>query len=363
VKENGLDLPHGQLQLPAFLPDATRGVVRSLDSVDLENCGVQAVVMNTFHLMQRPGSSTVHALGGLHSMSGWQRPIFTDSGGFQAYSLIHENPKYGRLSNKGISFKPDGASRKLKLSPEKSVQLQLRYGADAVFCLDDCTHVEYSRQAQQESVERTIDWARRGKAEFERIVEQKKIARERRPLLFAVIQGGGDRALRKWCADALLEIGFDGFGYGGWPLDGERNLLLDVIAYTRELVPAQFPMHALGIGHPRYVAQSWRVGYALFDSALPTRDARRGRLYVLDASPPRWAEDWFSYIYVQDQKYIKSSQPISSFCDCFCCENYALGYLHHLFKVNDCLYQRLATIHNLRFMTRLTAYLRESGAT
>jgi len=360
VKENVLNLPHGQLQLPAFLPDATRGVVRSVDSVDLENCGIQAVVMNTFHLMQRPGSSTVRALGGLHNMAGWKRPIFTDSGGFQAFSLIHENPKYGRLTNKGIAFQPDGASRKLTLSPEKSVQLQLSYGADVIFCLDDCTHVEYSRQTQQESVERTIDWARRGKAEFQRIMHQKKMPQERQPLLFAVVQGGGDRDLRKWCADALLEIGFDGFGYGGWPLDGAGNLLLDVIAYTRELIPAEFPMHGLGIGHPRNVVSSCRAGYALFDSAMPTRDARRSRLYVFDTPPPpsNWNEDWFSYVYVQDKKHIKANHPVSAFCDCFCCENYSLGYLHHLFKVNDCLYQRLATMHNLRFMTQLMAYLR-----
>jgi queuine tRNA-ribosyltransferase len=357
---NVIGLPHGQLQLPTFLPDATRGVVRSIDSTDLENCGIQAVMMNTFHLMQRPGSSTIQALGGLHTMAGWQHPIMADSGGFQAYSLIRENAAYGQITNKGVSFKPEGASRKFNLSPEKSVQLQISYGADVVVCLDDCTSVEYSREVQRESVARTIDWARKGKREFERIVGQKDLPKEQRPLLFAVIQGGGDRDLRKWCADALLEIGFDGFGFGGWPLDSEGALLLDIVAYTRELVPERFPMHALGVGHPSNIVDSFRVGWTLFDSSLPTRDARHGRLYVFD-TPPSLSSlvgEWFSYIYVQDKKYIKTDQPISPFCDCLCCNNYSLGYLHHLFKLGDCLYQRLSTIHNLRFMSQLMSRLR-----
>lgn len=353
-------LPHGQLQLPTFLPDATLGVVRSIDSIDLENCSVQAVMMNTFHLMQRPGSSTVQALGGLHSMAGWQHPIMTDSGGFQAYSLIHENPGYGQLTNKGISFKPDGASRKFNLSPEKSVQLQLGYGADIVVCLDDCTHVEYSHAAQRASVSRTIDWAQKGKREFQKLIDQKRLSREQQPLLFAVIQGGGDRDLRKWCADALLEIGFDGFGFGGWPLDSEGNLLLDIVAYTRELVPEELPMHALGIGHPTNVVASFQVGWTLFDSSMPTRDARHGRLYVFNTPPSssRLVDDWFSYLYIQDKNYIKADQPVSPFCDCLCCSKYSLGYLHHLFKLGDCLYQRLSTIHNLRFMSQLMSRLR-----
>ncbi len=355
-----LHLPHGDLDLPAFLPDATRGVVRSLDSDDLAGSSVQGLVMNTFHLMQRPGSSTIQSLGGLHVLAGWGRPIVTDSGGFQAYSLIHENARYGKINNKGIIFKPEGSNRKINLTPEKSVQLQLSYDADVVFCLDDCTHAAYSYEAQRESVERTIDWAKRGKETFDRIVDQKDLPLEERPLLFAVIQGGNDRELRRRCAGALLEIGFDGYGYGGWPLDSEGHLLLDAIAYTRELVPGEYPMHALGIGHPENVVRTAEVGYAIFDSAMPTRDARHGRLYVFDRDPAtaQLVGDWFSYLYAQDDKHIKDGRPISPFCDCLACRNYPLAYVHHLFKIDDCLYQRLATIHNLRFMTQLMENLR-----
>jgi queuine tRNA-ribosyltransferase len=363
VEKSELHLPHGRLQLPAFLPDATMGVVRSLDATDLVNCGVQALVMNTFHLTQRPGSSTIQALGGLHKMSGWDRPIVTDSGGFQAYSMVRQNPKYGHIADKGIVFRPEGSDRKFHLTPEKAVQLQLSYGSDVIFCLDDCTHVDAPLEAQEEAVRRTIDWARRCKSEFRRILEQKGTSDDERPLLFGVIQGGGFRELRKRCADELLEIGFDGFGYGGWPLDAQGNLLANIIAYTRELVPPHLPMHALGIGHPANVAQSAQIGYELFDSSMPTRDARHGRLYVFtadlpfSASPPS-EETWFSYVYVGDNKHIKADQPPSLSCDCLCCSNYSLGYLHHLFKIGDTSVQRLASIHNLRFMTQLMERLR-----
>jgi queuine tRNA-ribosyltransferase len=358
-----LQLPHGALPLPAFLPDATLGVVRAVDACDLEQCGVQAVVMNTFHLMQRPGSSTIQALGGLHAMSAWPRPIVTDSGGFQAYSLIQQNAKFGSLDENGITFKPEGAGRKFHLTPEKAVQLQIGYDSDVVMCLDYCTHVDAPYAVQEEAVLRTIAWAARCKNEFRRLVEQKRLAPEQRPLLFAVIQGGADYELRRRCAEALLEIGFDGFGYGGWPLDSQGRLLGDLIAYTRSLVPAQFPMHALGVGHPESIVACTRMGYAVFDSAMPTRDARHGRLYTFIDAAPALAGDgsrWFSYVYASDDRYIKADYPISSVCGCLCCSRYSLGYLHHLFKINDSLFPRLATIHNLYFMNTLMRRLREN---
>ncbi|MCC6168910.1 MAG: queuine tRNA-ribosyltransferase family protein [Caldilineaceae bacterium] len=352
-----LDLPHGSVALPAFLPDATLGVVRAVDSVDLLQCGVQALVMNTFHLMQRPGSSTVQALGGLHRMSAWPRPIITDSGGFQAYSLIRQNPKAGSLTDNGILFRPEGSNRKLQLTPEKCVQLQLSYGTDVVMCLDDCTHVDDAPEQQALSVQRTIAWAKRCRAEFDRLLAQRK-AEGPRPLLFGVVQGGGERDLRRRCAEALLEIGFDGYGYGGWPLDAGGNLLVELLGYTRELIPAQFPMHALGVGHPVSIATCTALGYGLFDSALPTRDARHARLYLFaDAVPQPSATGggWFRFIYLNDAKHIKDAQPVDPHCDCLTCRHYSRGYLYHLYKNSEAAFMRLATIHNVRFMARLTA--------
>jgi queuine tRNA-ribosyltransferase len=364
-----LQLAHGLIQLPTFLPDATHGVVRGLDASDLVRTGIEAVQMNVFHLMQKPGSSAIKALGGLHRTFGWAQPIVTDSGGFQIYSLIHQNPKYGTLTERGMLFRPEGATRRFLLTPEKSVQLQMEYGADIVICLDDCTDVDQPLSTQRESVARTLKWARRCKAEFEsRYGETQRRHRrgqppipEPRPLLFAVVQGGGDHDLRLRCAAELLEIGFDGFGLGGWPLDSKGNLLEDIIAYTRQLIPPQFPMHALGVGQPANVVTCARMGYNLFDSTMPTRDARHGRLLTFEEAPASSAlsNDWYSYTYIQDSKYIRMDRPISVHCDCLCCTNYSLAYLHHLYRVNDSLFYRLATMHNLRFMVQLMARLRE----
>ena len=357
-----ITLPHGTIHFPIYLPDATYGVVRTADAADLESAGVQALVMNTYHLMQRPGSSTIQSLGGLHTMSGWQRPIVTDSGGFQAYSLIRQNPKFGHMDNKGITFFPEGSDRKFQLTPEKCVQLQFAYDSDVVICLDDCTHVDASDAEQQRSVERTIAWAKRCKTEYNRLISQKHLDDSSRPRIFGVVQGGGLPSLRQQCADALLEIGFDGYGFGGWPLDGQGNLLADMLGYVRECIPAQFPLHALGVGHPYNVLACYDLGYGIFDSAMPTRDARHNRLYTFatpaDAPLAGLTGKWLKYAYLEDEKHIRSDEPLSPYCDCPVCQRYSRGYLHHLFKIGDSLFLRLATIHNLRFMTQLTERIR-----
>ncbi len=357
TEKSWLETPHGRLDYPVYLPDATYGMVRGVDAVDLEQAGVQGLVMNTFHLMQKPGSLTVQSLGGIHTMSGWSKPIITDSGGFQAYSLIRENAKFGKINENGITITPEGSKRKLLLSPEKTVQLQMAYGSDVVICLDQCTHPNDSDQMQRESVRRTIEWAKRCKHEFtKRLTHSEKDTKP--PKIFGVVQGGNSFELRKTCAGALLEIGFDGFGFGGWPLDGEGNLVEDILQYTRELIPAEYPLHALGIGHPENVVRTFRLGYDLFDCAMPTRDARHGRIYAFREDPPQLEGKWLRYLYIDDDKYIRSSQPLSPGCDCLTCTRYSTGYLHHLFKMNDSLYPRLATIHNIRILTRLTELLR-----
>ncbi len=356
-----LQLPHGTLDLPAFLPDGTRGVVRAIDAADLENCHIQAMQMNVFHLMQRPGSSTIQALGGLHQMSSWSGPLFTDSGGFQVYSLIRQNPRFGSINDKGATFQTPESSRKFKLTPEKSVQLQMAYGADVVICFDDCTHVDDSEAEQLLSVQRTINWAKRCKDEYNRLCSEKQLSDSQKPRLIAVVQGGDSFDLRRRCAEALLEIGFDGYGYGGWPLDSQGRLLEEVLRFTRELIPREFTFHALGVGHPENVLTCVKFGYELFDSTMPTRDARNGRLYSFTRAPQRKnfsGDDWFQFLYIKDKKHIKSNTPISAYCDCLCCSRYSTGYLHHLYTLNDHLYARLATMHNLRFMTLLMSALR-----
>ncbi len=349
-----LALPNGRISLPAFLPDGTQGVVRAIDGQDLLASGIQAVQMNVYHLMQRPGSSTIQALGGLHKMAGWPHPIFTDSGGFQVYSLIRQNAKLGSISDKGAQFRIEG--KKFQLTPEKSVQLQMSYGSDIIICLDDCTHVDSDMAVQKTAVRRTVAWAKRCKTEFTHLLEQKQLPPEKQPKLVAVVQGGGSVDLRRQCADQLLDIGFDGYGYGGWPLDSNNKLLTEMVATVRESIPRQFTVHALGIGHPDNIRACVEMGYELFDSTMPTRDARHGRLYI------KKEDGTFGYLYIKDKKHIKANRPLMAGCDCHVCTTYSAGYLHHLFKVNDHLYHRFATIHNLRFMTLLMQELRDGIA-
>ncbi len=278
------------------------------------------------------------------------------------------------MSDHGIRFKPEGAEREFQLTPEKSVQLQMAYGADVVICLDDCTNASDSLDEQQRSVARTIAWGRRCKDEFVRQLQARKITYAPeikpddapRPLLFGVVQGGAQVELRQECARALLDIGFDGFGYGGWPLDQSGSLLADMLQATREAIPAQFPMHALGIGSPESVILCSQMGYGIFDCALPTRDARNGRLYVWKSDPAQMdftsttlvKNEWLDTLYIDDEKHTKVDRPISAYCDCPTCSRYSVGYLRHLRKVGETLYFRLATLHNLRFMTQLIEGIR-----
>jgi queuine tRNA-ribosyltransferase len=358
---------HGSIECPAFLPDATRGVVRAVDGDDLRGCHVPGLVTSTFHLMQRPGSTTIVALGGLHAMMAWRGPVMTDSGGFQAYSIIRDHPRDGNITDDGIHFWPEGRTRKFSLAPEKSIRLQVSYGADIVVCLDQCTHADDPDDVQEASVRRTIAWAKRGKTELERLRCQKNATLDTWPLLFGVIQGGRSLDLRRRCADALLALDVQGLAFGGWPVASDGHLLVDLIAFTRELTPASLPFHALGIGHPESIVACARVGCDLFDSALPTRDARRGRLYTFAGDAPARANDftpgWFAFLYIQDDRHTKSEMPIVPGCECACCQMHSIGYLHHLFKIGDTLFARLATIHNLFFIHQVTETFRKSPPT
>ena len=359
-----MNLGNKYISIPSFLPDATYGVVKAVDSFDLVSCNISAVVMNTFHLMQRPGTSTIKSLGGLHKMSNWPGVIITDSGGFQAYSLIHNNPKAGSISNNGILYRPETAKSRLLLTPEKTILLQFGYGSDVIYCLDDCTHPDAPQDQQELAVSRTINWAKKGKIEYLKLLNEKKIEDKNRPSLFAVIQGGRSFELRKQCADELQEIGFDGYGYGGWPIDNSGNLLEDLLSYVREIILTDLPLHALGVGHPLNIVKAYLLGWQLFDSALPTRDARRGRLYAfteINTSINVYNNNWFDIAYVIDEKFTKSSTPVSPGCTCLSCQQYSIGYLHHLQKLDDPLYYRLSTIHNLHFINDLCHILQNAN--
>lgn len=367
-KLNEIILPHGNVALPAFFPDGTNGVVRCLDSADLESCQISGLVMNTYHLMNKPGQSVIKALGGLNGFINWKRPIITDSGGFQVFSLIRENAKFGEIQPEQIVFRTnaDGANKKVILTPERCIQSQFAYGSDIMMCLDYCTHPDDSIEINRQAVDITIKWARRCKDEYTRILaNQAKSGRYEngRPLLFGIIQGGGSFDLRRECADALIDIGFDGFGFGGWPLNGAGELLTDILEYTAGLMPDNTVKYAMGLGKPEGIAACVRMGYNLFDCVIPTREARHNRLYIFseDYASPADIDvtgGFYKYYYLLDDKYRRDARPVSAICDCLCCKNYSRAYLRHLNIIGDSLGSRLATIHNLRFYTMLMEALR-----
>ncbi|MCL2204436.1 MAG: tRNA guanosine(34) transglycosylase Tgt [Defluviitaleaceae bacterium] len=348
-----LTLPHGSVPLPAFFPDGTRGVVRCVDSADLEGAGVPGIVMNTYHLMTKPGAATIRALGGLHSFCNWQRPIITDSGGFQVFSLLRENPSFGEIRRDGIIFRREG--KKVLLSPEKCIQSQLAYGSDVLMALDYCTHPADPYEKQALAVETTIRWGRQSMKAFGKHNSPRQ--------LFGIIQGGDEKSLRKECADALIQQGFSGFGFGGWPLDAKGRLTEDILAYTASLMPGDKIKYAMGIGRPENIVACVAMGYTLFDCVIPTREARHHRLYVfnpefekpgqIDLSRP-----FYKFHYILDDIHRRDKRPVSPLCDCHACTHYSRAYLRHLISIGDSLGSRLATIHNLRFYTMLMELLR-----
>jgi queuine tRNA-ribosyltransferase len=354
---NTLTLNHGIVPLPAFFPDGTYGVVRCTDATDLIDCRVDGLVMNGFHLLSKPGLGVIKAFKGIHPFTGFNRPILTDSGGFQVFSLIRQNAKFGEIRKNELIFRPDGGAEKLILTPEKCIQFQFACGADVMMCLDYCTHPEDSYEVCRHSVDITVDWAVRCKAEYEKQLKARKIPHDRRPLLFAIIQGGGYRDLRRECADALTSIGFDGFGFGGWPVSSSGQLIEDILAYTADLMPDDKIKYAMGLGKPDGIRKCVAMGYNLFDCVIPTREARHNRLYVFDGGGDPFA---YSHYYILDEKHIRENRPVSAECDCLTCRKYTRAYLYHLYKVGDSLAYRLATLHNLRFYTRWMEKIRES---
>ncbi|MCL2479151.1 MAG: queuine tRNA-ribosyltransferase family protein, partial [Treponema sp.] len=246
IKE--LTLNHGNVALPAFFPDGTYGVVRCVDSGDLDACKVPALVMNSYHLMSKPGSSVLRHFNGINAFSSWDKPVLTDSGGFQVFSLIRQNPKFGEIRRNELIFRPGGNDEKMILTAEKCIQFQFACGSDIMICLDYCTHPDDSYETSKLSAEITVDWARRCKKEYLGQLAARKIPQEKRPLLFAVIQGGGYRDLRDFCARELTAMGFDGYGFGGWPVGADGKLVEDILQYTADLMPNDKIKYAMGLG-------------------------------------------------------------------------------------------------------------------
>lgn len=356
-----LDTAHGSIVLPTFLPDATRASVRAVDTLDLRTVGIEAVMVNAMHLSQRPGLRTVKQAGGLHSMMAWDGVIVSDSGGFQVLSLLRKQGKTGAIRAGGVIFEEPDNGKKIMLTPEKVIEWQFGLKSDVVIALDDCTGPADSAAEQLASTERTIRWFRQAREAYDLQCRQRRGGES--PLLVGVVQGGTDPELRQRCVDALIDAGAQGFGFGGWPLSAGGELEFDMFALLARLTPPQAPLFALGVGRPEHLVALCQVTDRwVFDCTIPTRDARHGRLYafVPDIATRGLTPDrgFYHNVYIHDEVNARTDEPICATCDCPTCLRYSRAYLHHLFRVRDGLADRLATLHNLRFYTRLVEMLR-----
>lgn len=344
---------------PLFFPDATRGMVRSLDNQDVENTGTPGVLVNTYHLWKTIPEERMREMGGIRAFMGWEGLIISDSGGFQAMSIIKRGN--GKITDEGLIFQPKGEPRRL-LTPEQSVKYQLALKTDLMVVLDDFTEVGANPKQARVTVERTIAWANRSKIAYEAECERLGLGEEERPILTAVNQGGKDLNLRRECNKRLAKIGFTAYGHGGDGFTPEGKLDMEIARVFAESAPKGSLIYGLGVGKPEDIVGCVKLGFSIFDCVLPTRDARHGRLYVytapsieeIDVTSPKFYE----YYSPNKMRYAMSDEPVCRACDCHTCINYSRRYLYHLFQVKDALAWRLATIHNLRFYALLMEKLK-----
>jgi queuine tRNA-ribosyltransferase len=360
---NLLHTSHGKLTFPAFLPDATYGSVRSVSFEDVEKTNTPGIVTTTLHLELNIGSDYIEKYGGLHKFFGWNKPILTDSGGFQVYSLIHaSNIKENKITNEGAFFKNPENGSSFLLTPEISQQIQHKLGSDIRVVLDEPVPNNMDKKSTEIAVTRNTDWAKRAKDEFLKIYnltnEQfEDIETYPRPLIFAVIQGGKHNELRKRSFDELFKIGFDGYNWGGWPFTEDGELDSETGQLLAELIPDKKIAYAMGVGTPDDIVKSYKWGWDLFDCVLPTRNARHGFLFVNNGVGDKEFET-YSVIHIKSDRYKFDEKPIEETCDCIACKSISRAYLRHLIRIKEPAGFRLATIHNLRFYSKLMEKLK-----
>ena len=327
----------GLVELPAFMPVGTRASVKAVTPEELEMLGVRIIVANTFHLMLRPGAGAVEALGGLHRFMHWKRPILTDSGGFQVFSLGTRRS----ITEAGVEFRSPIDGSKVFLDAERSMAVQRSLGSDVVMAFDDCTAYPMDEARTRESMERTLRWAKRSR----------EAHADHPGALFGIVQGGMHAPLRECSAQGLREIGFDGYAIGGLAVGEPFEERLRMLDATVPLLPRDRIRYLMGVGTPEDLVEAVRRGVDLFDCVLPTRNARNGSLFV----------PW-GVVKIRNRRYREDERPIDPACACHTCRHYSRAYLHHLDRCGEILGSRLNTVHNLHFYQRLMADVRDAIA-
>ncbi|HEX8220581.1 MAG TPA: tRNA guanosine(34) transglycosylase Tgt [Chloroflexia bacterium] len=328
-----LRTPHGEIATPVFMPVGTQATVKSVSPDELKDLRAQIILSNTYHLYLRPGAELVAEFGGLHGFMGWDRPILTDSGGFQVFSLSHNN----KIDDEGVTFKShlDGSTH--RFTPELVMRVEEQLGADIIMVLDECTPYPSSHDYNRKALYRTHSWAERCLRAHSRQDQA----------LFGIVQGSTYLDLRKESAHTLSELDLPGYAVGGLSVGEPKEEMHAMLEETVPLLPSNKPRYLMGVGSPEDLVECVARGIDMVDCVLPTRVARNGALLTKDGR-----------LAIKSPRYAHLQAPIEPDCDCYTCRNFTLGYLHHLFRAKELLAYRLNSIHNLRFLTRMAEDMR-----
>lgn len=331
-----LTTAHGTIETPIFMPVGTQATVKAVTPEELEGVGAQIILGNTYHLYLRPGVEVIGLFGGLHGFMQWHRPILTDSGGFQVFSLA----QLSRISEEGYAFQShlDGGARHV-LTPEGAVDVQMALDSDIMMCLDQCIAHPADHPTAAAALALTSRWARRCKARWE--------AGGGRNQLFGIVQGGMYADLRRQSVAEIVDIGFPGYAVGGLSVGEPKPLMMEMAAHTLPLLPADAPHYVMGVGTPEDLVEMIAMGADMFDCVMPTRNARNGQLFTSAGT-----------LNINNARYRSDTGPIDPLCDCYTCRRYSRAYVRHLLQAKEILAHRLTTLHNLRFYLNLVKQAR-----
>ena len=334
-----LTTPHGVIETPAFMPCGTAATVKAQTQQDLETLGVQILLANTYHLYLRPGHELIRQMGGLHRFMSWPRPILTDSGGYQVFSL----GDLRKVADAGVTFRSHLDGSEHFLSPEKALEIEIALGADVIMVLDECIETPAAESRAREAAARTLDWARRSRGYFA------KHGDPSRQMLFGIVQGATHAQLRRENAAALVEMDFPGFAIGGLAVGEPHSVTCDITAVTAADLPRERPRYLMGVGKPEQLADYVALGIDMMDCVLPTRSARHGCLFTSQGR-----------VLIKNSRYSRDQRPLDELCPCAVCRRYSRAYLRHLYSVGEPLALTLNTHHNLYFYLDIMRRIREA---
>lgn len=337
ARRGSLQLNHGMVETPVFMPVGTYGSVKAMSPANLNEIQAQIILGNTFHLWLRPGNDVISHFGGLHNFIGWDKPILTDSGGFQVFSLANMR----KLTEDGCTFKSPLNGEKLFLSPEISMQIQTVLNSDIVMQLDECPDGNSDKHTADKSLELSLRWALRSKNEFERLNNPNA--------LFGIVQGALFSDLRAKSLDGLMQIGFDGIAVGGLSVGEPKPEMQRILRDLAPILPSDLPHYLMGVGTPEDLVFGVSCGIDMFDCVMPTRNARNGWLFTR-----------FGDIKIKNARYKMDDKPLDESCNCYTCQHFSRAYLHHLHRVGEILGAQLNTIHNLHYYQTLMSEMRQA---